>query len=118
MGEHKRNPTAIYFKENPWAPDFRPLLGKRRPRGKGIRRVYKIMMERSDNNDKQSSGINMKFSVPAEKKGKDQNGIRNHQSIVYDNKDKSLRHKSINLEGHLSSIRKAYLRMTMTKKNV
>jgi len=48
MGEHKRNPTAIYFKENPWAPDFRPLLGRRRPRGKGIRRVYKIPMERRD----------------------------------------------------------------------
>jgi DNA-directed RNA polymerase subunit RPC12/RpoP len=45
MGEHKRNPTAIYFKENPWAPDFRSLLGKRMPHGKGIRRVYKLLME-------------------------------------------------------------------------
>ncbi len=45
MGEHKRNPIAVFFKENPWAPDFRPLLGQRRPRGKGLRRIYKIMME-------------------------------------------------------------------------
>ncbi len=52
MGEHKRNPTAIYFKENPWAPDFRPLLGKRRPRGRGIRRVYKmILWERQNENE-------------------------------------------------------------------
>jgi hypothetical protein len=51
MGEHKRNQTAIYFKENPWAPDFRPLLGKRRPRGRGIRRVYKILMERQNVNE-------------------------------------------------------------------
>jgi hypothetical protein len=48
MGDHKRNPMDIYFKENPWAPDFRPLLGKRKPRGKGIRRIYKVLMERPD----------------------------------------------------------------------
>jgi hypothetical protein len=53
MGEHKRNPTAIYFKENPWAPDFRSLLGKRKPRGKGIRRVYKILMDRPDGSEAQ-----------------------------------------------------------------
>ena len=51
MGEHKRNPKAIYFKENPWALDFRPLLGKHRTRGKGIRRVYKILMERQDESE-------------------------------------------------------------------
>ena len=53
MGEHKRNPTAIYFKENPWAPDFRSLLGRRRPHGKGIRRVYKVLMERPDESEAQ-----------------------------------------------------------------
>lgn len=117
MGEHKRNSTAIYFKENPWAPDFRPLLGKRRPRGKGIRRVYKIMMERSDIRDSQSTGLNKKSSAAAEKKAKNQEGIRSHQILVYENKDKYLRYKFINLQRLLSSLRLAYLRMTMTKKN-
>ena len=56
MGERKRNLTAIYFKENPWALDFRPLLGRRRPRGKGIRRVYKILMERPDESEAQVNG--------------------------------------------------------------
>ena len=53
LGEHKRNLTAIYFKENPGAPDFRPLLGRRGPRGKGIRRVYKILMEHPDESEAQ-----------------------------------------------------------------
>lgn len=43
MGEHKQNPVAVFFRENPWAPDFKPLFGRRQPRGKGSRRMARIL---------------------------------------------------------------------------
>jgi hypothetical protein len=66
MGEHKRNPTAIYFKENPWAPDFRAQFGKQRPRGKGIRRVYKILMELEEQREAKSAESGEGKAEPAE----------------------------------------------------
>ena len=89
MGEHKRNPTAIYFKENPWAPDFRPLLGKRKPRGKGIRRIYKIMMERSTKSDSLGDGHEQQESS-GEKKTEDRAGIRSCKDLKDGQKDKPL----------------------------
>ena len=81
MGEHKRNPTAIYFKENPWAPDFRSLLGRRRPRGKGIRRVYKILMERPGESEAQASEQPKKQPEFAEPVPDNQEGEESYQAI-------------------------------------
>ena len=73
MGEHKRNPVAIYYKENPWAPDPRPYFGRRKPRGKGIRRVYRILMEgqrESGAKDREASKDRAKISRPKMKTNK------------------------------------------------
>jgi hypothetical protein len=91
MGEHKRNPTAIYFKENPWAPDFRPLLGRRRPRGKRIRRVYKILMERSDESEAQVCGQVREQAELPEPVPDDQVGEGSNQVIKVEKyKDKTI----------------------------
>jgi hypothetical protein len=81
MGEHKRNPTAIYFRENPWAPDFRSLLGRRRPRGKGIRRVYKILMERPAESEAHVNEKAKEQPAPAEPVTDDQEGKGSYQVI-------------------------------------
>ncbi len=81
MGEHKRNPTAIYFKENPWAPDFRPLLGRRGPRGKGIRRLYKVLMERPDESEAQVNEMAKEQTALAEPITDNQKGKGSYQAI-------------------------------------
>jgi len=81
MGEHKHNPVAIYFKENPWAPDFRPHFGKRTPRGKGIRRVYKILMESRYESAAQVKERTKEQSVLAEPVTDNQKGKGSYQVI-------------------------------------
>jgi len=121
MGEHKRNPTAIYFKENPWAPDFRPLLGKRRPRGKGIRRVYKILMERQGESEANLSEQGEERAEPAEPVMDSQEGKGNYQLIKlkgFKNPINFYNYIIIKLKYFLSSFRSIYLQLVKSFKNV
>jgi len=106
MGEHKRNPTAIYFKENPSESDFRPLLGRRRPRGKGIRRVYKILMERPDESEAQVNEKAKEQPALAEPITDNQKGEGSYQVIkVRRYKTKPLNKVPLYLSNLLSSFR-------------
>lgn len=112
MGEHKRNPTAIYFKENLWVPDFRPLLGRRRPHGKGIRRVYKVLLERPDESEAQLSEHAKEEPAFAEPVPDDQVGEGSNQVIKvekYKDKTKLLNKVFLYFYNLLSSFRFFYL---------
>ena len=120
MGEHQRNPMAIYFKKNPWAPDFRPHLGKRRPHGKGIRSVYKILMESSDeagfHNDKYPKNETSLVMYKEKKRGK---RIKRYKVVKkYENIAKTLRGMFHSLKELLSSFRTRYLGLANIDKNV
>jgi len=121
MGEHKRNPVAIYFKENPWAPDFRPHFGKRTPRGKGIRRVYKILMEgqRADRaSAREASKALAEISKPKMQANKGESLYKglNPKRV---NKDESHGDiKSLNHNGFLSSLRLRSLQLIQEIKSV
>lgn len=121
MGEHKRNPTAIYFKENPWAPDFRTHFGKRRPRGKGIRRVYKILKELEEQSEAKSAESEEKRVEPAEPVVDSRQEERNYKIIKFKgikNLYNLLRYIFIKLRYFLSSIRLLYLPLVKRFKNV
>jgi len=112
MGEHKRNPTAIYFKENPWAPDFRSLLGKRRPRGRGIRRVYKILMEHKDKNEANFRDQGEERAEPTEPVMAKQEGKGDYQLIKLkgvNNLVSLFKYIFLKLRYFLSSFRLLYL---------
>ena len=121
MGEHKRNPTAIYFKENPWAPDFRGHFGKRTPRGKGIRRVYKILMElerQSGARSAESGEKRAESSEPVKESQAEKGGYRPIKSKYFENLVRISRFKLSNIENILSSLRLLYLPLVKRFKNV
>lgn len=121
MGEHKRNPTAIYFKENPWAPDFRAHFGKRRPQGQGIRRVFKILMEIEEQREAKSAESEEKRAEPAEPVMDSGQEERSYKIIKFKgikNLYNLLRYIFKKIKYFLSSIRLLYLPLVKRFKSV
>ena len=114
MGEHKHNPVAIYYKENPWAPDPKPYFGRRIPRGKGIRRIYRIMMEGQKEDRARAREASKVLAETSKPKMKANKGESLHKGLNPKrvNKDGSQNDKkSINQTGLLSALRLRSLRL-------
>jgi len=121
MGEHKHNPVAIYYKENPWAPDPKPYFGRRIPRGKGIRRIYRIMMEGQKANRASAREASKALAETSKPKKKADNGESLYKGLNLKRVDKDRGQKdkkSINQTGFLSSLRPRSLRLIQEIKSV
>jgi hypothetical protein len=121
MGEHKHNPVAIYYKENPWAPDPKPYFGRRIPQGKGIRRIYRIMME-GQKEDRARAREASKFlaetSKPKKKANKGESLYKGPKPKCVNKEGSQTDKKSINQNGFLSSLRLRSLRLIQEIKSV
>ncbi len=121
MGEHKHNPVAIYYKENPWAPDPKPYFGRRIPRGKGIRRIYRIMMEGQKEDRARAREASKALAETPKPKMKANKGEALYKGLNPKrvNKDGSKNDKkSINQTGLLSALRLRSLRLVQEIKSV
>jgi hypothetical protein len=121
MGEHKHNPVAIYYKENPWAPDPKPYFGRRIPRGKGIRRIYRIMMEgqKADRaSAREASKALAETSKPKMKANNEESLYKGLNPKRVDKDGNQKDKKSINQTGFLSSLRLRSLRLIQEIKSV
>jgi hypothetical protein len=121
MGEHKHNPVAIYYKENPWAPDPKPYFGRRIPRGKGIRRIYRIMMEGQKEDRARAREATKVLAETSKSKMKANKGESLYKGFNPKpaNKGGSQNDKkSINQNGFLSSLRLRSLRLIQEIKSV
>jgi len=121
MGEHKHNPVAIYYKENPWAPDPKPYFGRRIPRGKGIRRIYRIMMEgqKADRaSAREASKAQAEISKPKMKANKGETLYKGLNPKRVDKDGSQNDKKSINQTGLLSTFRLRSLQLIQELKNV